>query len=83
MTLNNCPFCGKLSVKIASHYVGAFGGYFRPDMRPRKYYVRCKICRARGPLAHSEDLAVQFWNYTEFKNSITKSWHYDSLRYKR
>lgn len=44
----HCPFCGSHAAKIIKH--------------GKRYYTRCMVCNARGPLANSENLAREFWN---------------------
>ena len=79
-----CPFCGSRSAKIQSRAIRSqtFVENFGYEYGKRtKYYIRCKKCNARGPLANSESVAREFWNYTKF-DLITKSVHFSLLRYK-
>lgn len=80
-TFELCPFCGSRAAKVYSHEIKTpFKNGLGERIKHTKYYTRCNICHARGPLANSKNLAREFWNYTKF-DPITKSWHYDSLRY--
>lgn len=85
LLFSNCPFCGHQCAKMHAHditrkvHVPKFGIQYQ---RYTKFYVRCMICNARGPLANSRSLAEQFWNYTNLSDHHTKSWHFEDLRYK-
>jgi len=82
-----CPFCGSHAAKILSNrntrsLVKIENTKFSEYTKVRRYYTRCMVCNARGPLAKSENLAREFWNNSKYDN-ITKNQIFESLRYQK
>jgi len=65
MILNSCPFCKSTNIAVWNHVIkckyidGKFGVQYR---KYTKYYARCLICNARGPLGDNRTHAIYLWN---------------------
>ena len=54
--LRNCPFCGAFIAPTENEII------VRADVSTLRW-VRCRACRADGPVGQSAGEAVELWNY--------------------
>ena len=58
--LKPCPFCGSRSVKLYQKTQESESEVDKFEYGD--YYIRCKKCKARGPLNCTEEKADSVWN---------------------